>query len=54
MPQLDPIPWFMIFIFSWAVLLTSTMTKVTNHTQPNEFVTLDVKKYQNPNWTWSW
>nr|YP_010397854.1 ATP synthase F0 subunit 8 [Rasbora kalbarensis]UQJ79066.1 ATP synthase F0 subunit 8 [Rasbora kalbarensis] len=54
MPQLNPLPWFMILIFSWAILLTITPTKVINHTQPNEPILLDTKEYQNPNWTWLW
>nr|YP_004465015.1 ATP synthase F0 subunit 8 [Rasboroides vaterifloris]BAK23203.1 ATPase subunit 8 [Rasboroides vaterifloris] len=54
MPQLNPLPWFTILVFSWAVLLVMTKTKIMNYTQPNEFVLLDIKKYQNPNWTWSW
>nr|UQJ79417.1 ATP synthase F0 subunit 8 [Trigonopoma gracile] len=54
MPQLNPLPWFTILIFSWAVLLIITPTKVLNHIQQNEFTLMDVKNYQNLNWIWLW
>nr|YP_010397958.1 ATP synthase F0 subunit 8 [Rasbora rutteni]UQJ79196.1 ATP synthase F0 subunit 8 [Rasbora rutteni] len=54
MPQLNPLPWFTILAFSWVILLTMTPTKVLNYTQPNEFILVDTKKYQNLNWIWQW
>nr|BBB33727.1 ATPase subunit 8 [Pectenocypris sp. MZB 22148] len=54
MPQLNPLPWFMIIISSWVIFLTITPTKVLDHKQPNEFILLDTKEYQNLNWTWTW
>nr|YP_010398075.1 ATP synthase F0 subunit 8 [Trigonopoma gracile]UQJ79404.1 ATP synthase F0 subunit 8 [Trigonopoma gracile] len=54
MPQLNPLPWFTILIFSWAVLLIATPTKILNHVQQNEFILLDIKKYQDLNWIWLW
>nr|UQJ79001.1 ATP synthase F0 subunit 8 [Rasbora einthovenii] len=54
MPQLNPLPWFTILIFSWIVLLIFTPTKVLDHIYPNEFTLLDIKKYQDLNWTWQW
>nr|YP_010398036.1 ATP synthase F0 subunit 8 [Rasbora tuberculata]UQJ79365.1 ATP synthase F0 subunit 8 [Rasbora tuberculata] len=53
MPQLNPLPWFTILIFSWVVLLL-TPNKVLGYIQPNEFILLDIKKYQNLNWVWLW
>nr|YP_010397932.1 ATP synthase F0 subunit 8 [Rasbora paucisqualis]UQJ79170.1 ATP synthase F0 subunit 8 [Rasbora paucisqualis] len=53
MPQLNPIPWFMILVFSWIILLL-TPNKVLGLIQPNDFILLDTKKYQNLNWIWLW
>nr|UQJ79469.1 ATP synthase F0 subunit 8 [Trigonopoma sp. BIF8638]UQJ79482.1 ATP synthase F0 subunit 8 [Trigonopoma sp. LR12861] len=54
MPQLNPLPWFTILVFSWATLIIITPVKVLNYTQQNEFILLEVKKYQNLNWIWLW
>nr|YP_004464963.1 ATP synthase F0 subunit 8 [Rasbora daniconius]BAK22930.1 ATPase subunit 8 [Rasbora daniconius] len=54
MPQLNPLPWFTILIFSWVILLTVTPTKVLDHTQPNDPMLLDTEIYMNLNWIWQW
>nr|YP_010397724.1 ATP synthase F0 subunit 8 [Rasbora borneensis]UQJ78884.1 ATP synthase F0 subunit 8 [Rasbora borneensis] len=54
MPQLNPIPWFMILTFSCEIVVFLTPTKVFGRTKPNELTLMDTKKYQSLNWTWPW
>nr|YP_010279430.1 ATP synthase F0 subunit 8 [Narke japonica]UKG21295.1 ATP synthase F0 subunit 8 [Narke japonica] len=54
MPQLNPNPWFLIFIFSWLFFLVIMTQKVMSHlpTKQNLF-----KKTQKPKpkpWNWPW
>nr|UQJ78832.1 ATP synthase F0 subunit 8 [Rasbora argyrotaenia] len=54
MPQLNPIPWFTILLFSWAILLIITPIKVLDNIQPNDPILLEIKKYQDLDWIWLW
>nr|QUJ18233.1 ATP synthase protein 8 [Pseudoplesiops revellei] len=54
MPQLDPSPWFFIFVISWAVFIYFIPPKVLSHTFPNDPVLLDSKKSKSNSWNWLW
>nr|AAP75373.1 ATP synthase 8 [Neopomacentrus filamentosus]AAP75375.1 ATP synthase 8 [Neopomacentrus filamentosus] len=54
MPQLNPSPWFSIFLLSWFVFLVVIPTKLMAHYYPlealhptTEFLLLDI-------WAWPW
>nr|YP_009971660.1 ATP synthase F0 subunit 8 [Grammatorcynus bilineatus]QNG58019.1 ATP synthase F0 subunit 8 [Grammatorcynus bilineatus] len=54
MPQLDPSPWFAIFLFSWMVFAFVVPPKVTAHKFPND---PDYKIIETPPgmaWDWPW
>nr|YP_009104608.1 ATP synthase F0 subunit 8 [Narcine entemedor]AIT70279.1 ATP synthase F0 subunit 8 [Narcine entemedor] len=54
MPQLNPNPWFLIFLFSWLFFLTIMTQKVMNH------LFIKYPKLENTNkpkpkpWYWPW
>nr|BBU26102.1 ATPase subunit 8 [Ichthyscopus lebeck] len=54
MPQLDPTPWFLVLIFSWAVFLTIIPPKVMAHLSPNKPAQKDTKEACTLNWAWPW
>nr|YP_010397646.1 ATP synthase F0 subunit 8 [Brevibora dorsiocellata]UQJ78780.1 ATP synthase F0 subunit 8 [Brevibora dorsiocellata] len=54
MPQLNPLPWFTILAFSWAILLVLTPAKVFTHTKPNGLILLDINTNQYPGLIWQW
>nr|YP_001054730.1 ATP synthase F0 subunit 8 [Labracinus cyclophthalmus]BAF46783.1 ATPase subunit 8 [Labracinus cyclophthalmus]BBU25869.1 ATPase subunit 8 [Labracinus cyclophthalmus] len=54
MPQLDPTPWFAIFIFSWAVFLTVLPPKIASHTFPNDPAPQGTTKPTTQPWNWPW
>nr|BAW88513.1 ATPase subunit 8 [Amblypharyngodon chulabhornae] len=54
MPQLNPLPWFSIMLFSWFILIVFMPTKVLSHVQPNDFIPMNAKLYNNLNWNWPW
>nr|YP_010958494.1 ATP synthase F0 subunit 8 [Ophidion marginatum]WMY90764.1 ATP synthase F0 subunit 8 [Ophidion marginatum] len=43
MPQLQPHPWFMIMICTWAALLIMIPPKILAHTYPNQAVAKDAE-----------
>nr|AEC33127.1 ATP synthase F0 subunit 8 [Calyptocephallela gayi] len=53
MPQLNPNPWLMILLFSWVILTTLALTKITNFKDLND---PSAKPFKGPNtpWTWPW
>nr|QUJ18389.1 ATP synthase protein 8 [Chrysiptera biocellata] len=55
MPQLNPLPWFSILIFSWLIFLMLLPAKVTAHTLPNELHAhaVEAKQMKEP-WDWPW
>nr|ARS00839.1 ATP synthase F0 subunit 8 [Salminus brasiliensis] len=53
MPQLNPAPWFTIFIVSWLVLL-SMMPKVLKHIFNHSPMALEGKTDQKSSWIWPW
>nr|AAP75321.1 ATP synthase 8 [Chrysiptera galba]AAP75323.1 ATP synthase 8 [Chrysiptera galba]QUJ18393.1 ATP synthase protein 8 [Chrysiptera galba] len=54
MPQLDPAPWFMIFVSSWAIFLTIIPAKILAHTSPNEPTHQSSEKAKTESWSWPW
>nr|YP_005087612.1 ATP synthase F0 subunit 8 [Sundasalanx sp. Chao Phraya]BAL43691.1 ATPase subunits 8 [Sundasalanx sp. Chao Phraya] len=54
MPQLNPAPWFAIFIFTWLVFLTVIPPKVMAHTFNNEPNTMGAEKATPEPWNWPW
>nr|YP_009229004.1 ATP synthase F0 subunit 8 [Paralichthys lethostigma]ALS20302.1 ATPase subunit 8 [Paralichthys lethostigma]WNH19206.1 ATP synthase F0 subunit 8 [Paralichthys squamilentus] len=54
MPQLNPAPWFMIFVLSWVVFLTIIPTKILAHTFPNEPTQQSTQKLKTESWNWPW
>nr|YP_010265164.1 ATP synthase F0 subunit 8 [Pomatoschistus minutus]UIO60634.1 ATP synthase F0 subunit 8 [Pomatoschistus minutus]UPO69363.1 ATP synthase F0 subunit 8 [Pomatoschistus minutus] len=54
MPQLNPSPWFAIFMFSWLVFLIIVVPKVLNHTFPNEPATQSAQTPKTESWAWPW
>nr|QOW83879.1 ATP synthase F0 subunit 8 [Muraenesox cinereus] len=54
MPQLILHPWFAIFVFSWLIFLTTTFTKILNHTFNNQPNLLTAKKLGVTPWDWPW
>nr|YP_097028.1 ATP synthase F0 subunit 8 [Aneides flavipunctatus]AAU20452.1 ATP synthase F0 subunit 8 [Aneides flavipunctatus] len=53
MPQLNPSPWFLIFMMSWFIYLIILMSKTTNFkmlNKPTQYLYLT-----NPQpWNWLW
>nr|YP_009001963.1 ATP synthase F0 subunit 8 [Peltorhamphus novaezeelandiae]AFH09402.1 ATP synthase F0 subunit 8 [Peltorhamphus novaezeelandiae] len=54
MPQLDPLPWFSILVFSWLIFLTIIPMKVLGHTFPNEMTAQSTKAPTMKTWNWPW
>ncbi|NP_008617.1 ATP synthase F0 subunit 8 (mitochondrion) [Gadus morhua] len=54
MPQLNPAPWFMIFMFTWAIFLTILPPKVMAHTFPNEPSPQGMTTPKTAPWNWPW
>nr|WNH20130.1 ATP synthase F0 subunit 8 [Grammicolepis brachiusculus] len=54
MPQLNPAPWLMIFLFSWLMLLTVIPPKILAHTFPNTPTPQSTQTIKSNPWTWTW
>nr|BAD02170.1 ATPase subunit 8 [Eurypharynx pelecanoides] len=55
MPQLNPSPWFMILVFSWAVFLIIIPTKIMAHATSNQPTSLQAPTALTPDpWNWPW
>nr|YP_097184.1 ATP synthase F0 subunit 8 [Desmognathus fuscus]AAU20621.1 ATP synthase F0 subunit 8 [Desmognathus fuscus] len=54
MPQLNPNPWFLIFITSWLIYLIILMYKINNFKTLNEPTMQDVIKNKPQSWNWLW
>nr|YP_003412048.1 ATP synthase F0 subunit 8 [Hynobius guabangshanensis]ADB78077.1 ATP synthase F0 subunit 8 [Hynobius guabangshanensis] len=54
MPQLNPGPWFAIFLMSWIVFLLILTFKMSNFNNLNEPTSQnkDMKKPESWNWPW--
>nr|ACJ43925.1 ATP synthase F0 subunit 8 [Ommatotriton vittatus] len=54
MPQLNPGPWFAIFLTSWIIYLTILTAKINNFNYQNELTPQNMKKDMTQPWTWPW
>nr|YP_009870592.1 ATPase subunit 8 [Oryzias celebensis]QKK35901.1 ATPase subunit 8 [Oryzias celebensis]BAH84962.1 ATPase subunit 8 [Oryzias celebensis] len=54
MPQLNPAPWFAIFVFSWLIFLIIMPQKVLSFKFANEPTLHNVKKSKSESWSWPW
>nr|NP_203705.1 ATP synthase F0 subunit 8 [Osteoglossum bicirrhosum]BAB64381.1 ATPase subunits 8 [Osteoglossum bicirrhosum] len=54
MPQLNPAPWLLIFLFSWLVLLTMIPPKILKHHFTNEPTSQTTEKQPLAPWNWPW
>nr|YP_009116567.1 ATPase subunit 8 [Lobotes surinamensis]BAQ20842.1 ATPase subunit 8 [Lobotes surinamensis] len=54
MPQLNPTPWLLTFIFSWVTFLTILTAKVLAHQFPTEPSLQNKKTLDLESWTWPW
>nr|YP_010957073.1 ATP synthase F0 subunit 8 [Anthias woodsi]WMY90335.1 ATP synthase F0 subunit 8 [Anthias woodsi]WNH19896.1 ATP synthase F0 subunit 8 [Anthias woodsi] len=54
MPQLNPNPWLIIFLFSWMIFLALLPLKITAHTYPNELSRQTPQVFKTQPWTWPW
>nr|WNH20949.1 ATP synthase F0 subunit 8 [Pseudocheilinus octotaenia] len=54
MPQLNPAPWFAIFMFSWLVFLTLIPPKVLATHFPNDPTAQSAEKPLVEPWNWPW
>nr|QHN51339.1 ATP synthase F0 subunit 8 [Zootoca vivipara] len=52
MPQLNPAPWFLIFMLIWTTTIC-LMTKILN-IYPRPQIPQYIKKTYNYHWTWPW
>nr|QZL30507.1 ATP synthase F0 subunit 8 [Paratrygon sp. p FPM-2021]QZL30513.1 ATP synthase F0 subunit 8 [Paratrygon sp. p FPM-2021] len=53
MPQLNPNPWFLTFLFTWLFFLTIMPNKVMSHLFNNN-ITENTQKPQPTPWNWPW
>nr|YP_009685690.1 ATP synthase F0 subunit 8 [Epiplatys guineensis]QDU24376.1 ATP synthase F0 subunit 8 [Epiplatys guineensis] len=54
MPQLNPEPWFLILVFSWAIFLTLIPPKIVAHYVPNEPSSQSTSWKKMGLWNWPW
>nr|AFC88381.1 ATP synthase F0 subunit 8 [Symphurus plagiusa] len=52
MPQLNPAPWLLIFLFSWLVLLVFIPPKILKHYNTKPPSPKTSQKTENPFWPW--
>nr|YP_010242270.1 ATP synthase F0 subunit 8 [Torpedo marmorata]QTJ25403.1 ATP synthase F0 subunit 8 [Torpedo marmorata] len=54
MPQLNPNPWFLIFIFSWFFFLFVMTQKVLSYLFNKEPMLKNAEKPKPEPWNWPW
>nr|YP_009048826.1 ATP synthase F0 subunit 8 [Ixobrychus flavicollis]AHN95893.1 ATP synthase F0 subunit 8 [Ixobrychus flavicollis]AID52452.1 ATP synthase F0 subunit 8 [Ixobrychus flavicollis] len=54
MPQLNPNPWFLIMLVSWAVFSLIIQPKLLSFTTINPFSTKLKMTTKTTSWTWPW
>nr|YP_010034177.1 ATP synthase F0 subunit 8 [Paramesotriton aurantius]QOW83716.1 ATP synthase F0 subunit 8 [Paramesotriton aurantius]WAK99343.1 ATP synthase F0 subunit 8 [Paramesotriton aurantius] len=54
MPQLNPGPWFTIFLMSWIIYLVILTAKISNFNFQNEPTPQNTKKEKTQPWNWPW
>nr|YP_009160421.1 ATP synthase F0 subunit 8 [Urogymnus dalyensis]AIY56263.1 ATP synthase F0 subunit 8 [Urogymnus dalyensis] len=54
MPQLNPNPWFMIFLFAWTFFLLLMPGKIMSYMFNNCPTTKNTQKPKSTPWNWPW
>nr|QCS26565.1 ATP synthase F0 subunit 8 [Pachyhynobius shangchengensis] len=54
MPQLNPGPWYAIFLMSWLVFLLILTFKISKFNNLNEPMSHKIKKNKPESWNWPW
>nr|QCS26461.1 ATP synthase F0 subunit 8 [Pachyhynobius shangchengensis] len=54
MPQLNPGPWYAIFLMSWLVFLLILTFKISKFNNLNEPMSHNTKKNKPESWSWPW
>nr|YP_004733549.1 ATP synthase F0 subunit 8 [Hemiodopsis gracilis]BAK42112.1 ATPase subunit 8 [Hemiodopsis gracilis]BBU25531.1 ATPase subunit 8 [Hemiodopsis gracilis] len=54
MPQLNPDPWFTIFVFTWLIFIMIIPSKILKHIFTNEPTALSAEKPKMEPWAWPW
>nr|AEX10798.1 ATPase8 [Phrynosoma ditmarsi] len=54
MPQLNPSPWFLILLMTWAMLMFIFLNKTLNTLFPNTLTKNQSKTMPLTPWTWPW
>nr|WNH36939.1 ATP synthase F0 subunit 8 [Coryphaenoides leptolepis] len=54
MPQLNPRPWFMIFVYSWMIFLLVVVPMLLSSTTPNEPAVQTTPVSKADPWAWPW
>nr|AIZ03213.1 ATP synthase F0 subunit 8 [Mobula munkiana]AOY35849.1 ATPase subunit 8 [Mobula munkiana] len=54
MPQLNPSPWFLIFLFAWLFFLVIMPGKVMSYLFNNNPTTKSTQKSKPTPWNWPW
>nr|YP_010234441.1 ATP synthase F0 subunit 8 [Psammodromus algirus]QTA72607.1 ATP synthase F0 subunit 8 [Psammodromus algirus] len=53
MPQLNPAPWFFIFMFTWTLFIIIMNPKITN-LMPTLQASYHHQTTSTTNWNWPW
>nr|YP_009029802.1 ATP synthase F0 subunit 8 [Gymnura poecilura]AHY81153.1 ATP synthase F0 subunit 8 [Gymnura poecilura] len=54
MPQLNPAPWFMIFLFVWTFFLTTMPGKIMTFSLNDSPTPKNIQKPKMAPWNWPW
>nr|YP_002970984.1 ATP synthase F0 subunit 8 [Polychrus marmoratus]BAH70464.1 ATPase subunit 8 [Polychrus marmoratus] len=54
MPQLNPHPWFLILLLTWATTMLIFLTKTLNSKHLNHLMPSSLQMKTPPSWTWPW
>nr|YP_010957281.1 ATP synthase F0 subunit 8 [Albatrossia pectoralis]WMY90582.1 ATP synthase F0 subunit 8 [Albatrossia pectoralis] len=54
MPQLNPSPWFMIFMYAWVIFLLVVVPMTLSFITPNDPVMQDAFTPKTKPWAWPW
>nr|AKJ76918.1 ATP synthase F0 subunit 8 [Uma notata] len=54
MPQLNPSPWFLILLMTWAMLMVVFLNKTLNLILPNSPTKQESETKHLTPWTWPW
>nr|YP_009116619.1 ATPase subunit 8 [Pempheris schwenkii]BAQ20946.1 ATPase subunit 8 [Pempheris schwenkii] len=54
MPQLNPTPWLLTFLFSWTIVIALLPLKVAKYITPNLPSQKSTAKPHTSSWLWPW